>query len=67
MQPMTRSLRWAAAAAILVLFGIGVGSAEEPGGKKAKGMTEATTKKIRIPPIDAKLPAKIQTATFALG
>ena len=67
MQPMTRSLRWAAAAAILVLFGIGIGSAEEPAtGTKAKSMTQATTK-TRIPPIDAKLPAKIQTATFALG
>ena len=68
MQPMTRSLRWAAAAAFLTLIGIGIGSAGEPAGrKKAKGMTQATTNKTRIPPIDAKLPHKIQTATFALG
>ena len=69
MQPMTRSLQWAAPAALLVLFGLGVGFAQElAGGKKDKGMTQATTKdKSRVPPIDAKLPATVQTATFALG
>ncbi len=69
MQPMTRSLQRAAPAALLVLFGLGVGFAQQPaGGKKDEGMTQATTKdKSRVPPIDTKLPANVQTATFALG
>lgn len=69
MQPMTRSLRWAAPPAFLVLCGLGVGFAQEAaGGKKDESMAQAATKdKSRVPPIDAKLPAKVQTATFALG
>jgi hypothetical protein len=54
-------------AAILTTFLVGVAAGCNQKDKTDNGENDMTTTTPRIPPIDALLPVKMETATFALG